>query len=100
MVSPDRRQLLLQDFGASARLVAVLGHDGGLWNHDSRAAVLKLGVEADLLALAETFPVDPRRDADLTVWDEETAHLLLLAGCYWSLQRRRMIFSRGESCIR
>ena len=89
MVSPDRRQLLPQHFGASARLIAVLGHDGCLGDHDSGAAVLELGVEADLLALAETFPVDPRRDADLTVRDEETAHLLLLAGCYRCLERMR-----------
>ena len=60
MVPPDRRELLLQDFDATPSLVAVLGHDGGLGDHDSRAAVLKLGVEADLLALAETFPVNPR----------------------------------------
>lgn len=87
MVSSDRRQFLLQDLGASARLVAVLGYDGGLGYYDARTAVLKLGVEGDLFALAEPLPVDPCRDAHLTIRDEEAADLLLLTGCYWRLER-------------
>lgn len=65
--------------------VQVFGDDGGLGYNDTRAGVLKLGIDADVFSLAEALPVDASADGHLAVGDEHTGDLLLFGGCGWSL---------------
>ena len=73
--------------GASVGEVRVLGDDGGFGNHNTRAGVLKLGVDADVFSLAEAFPVDLSADGHLAVRDEHAGNLLLIGRRRRSLRR-------------
>lgn len=87
VVAADGGELLAEDLGAAIGLVDLFGHDGGLWHHDAGAGVLKLGVDADLLALAVATPVNLGVQRHLAVWDEHAGDLLLLHAASGGLPR-------------
>lgn len=58
VVPSHRRQLLPENFSASVGLIGVFGDDGGLGHHNTGAGVLKLGIDADVFALAEAAAVN------------------------------------------
>lgn len=88
VVAADGRQLLAEDLGAAVGLVGVLGDDGRLGHHDARARVLELGVDVDVLALAEAAPVDLGIEGHLAVGDEHAGDLLLLHAAGGRLQEK------------
>lgn len=87
VVAPHRGELLAEELGAPVGLVGVLGDDGSLGHHDARAGVLKLGVDADVFALAEAAAVDLGVERHLAVGDEHAGDLLLLHSSCWRLRR-------------
>lgn len=105
VVAADGRQLLAEDLGAAVGLVGVLGDDGRLGHHDARARVLELGVDVDVLALAEAAPVDLGVERHLAVGDEHAGDLLLLHAACGRLQEKtevriRMTLSGRWMCQR
>lgn len=88
VVAADGRQLLAEDLGAAVGLVGVLGDDGRLGHHDARARVLELGVDVDVLALAEAAPVDLGVERHLPIGDEHAGDLLLLHTAGGRLQEK------------
>lgn len=64
----------------------MFGDNGGLRHHNTRTRVLKLGIDADVLALAEPLPVNLSADGHLAVRYEHTSDLLLFGGGSRSLR--------------
>lgn len=94
VVPSHGRQLLPEHLSAPVGLIDVFGDDGGLGHDDAGAGVLKLGVDADVFALAEAAAVDLCVERHLAIGDEHAGDLLLLHSTCWRLRERRRGFAR------
>lgn len=63
----------------------MLGHDGSFRNDDPRAGVLELSIDANVLSLAVTLPVNPGGQGNAAVGNKHASDFLLFCTCNWKL---------------
>lgn len=99
VVATHGGQLLAEVLGAAVGLVDVFSDDGGLRHHDAGAGILKLCVDADVFAFAETTAVDLCIQRHLAVRDEHAGDFLLFHATCGRLKkcRKLRLNSSGDS---